>query len=155
VSRVKFCLLSLVVTVSVLALSHTSSGFASDGLKLRTPVGSFGAIPVGSCNLATYEGCKIKSFVVENVGSEPILIGGFGIRDLDPATAALVPGTTNGGCEFLPRVGEQWSLEPGRSCTIAVAFNTVVKGPTANALDIWSTDQSNPIAVIALFAVGT
>jgi hypothetical protein len=156
VSRLKLRMLSLLGTLAVLALALASPGFALDGLKVGAPVASFGAIKMGSCDLATHAGCKTKTLTLSNVGSEPILIGGFGIRDLDPATAALVPGATNTGCEFLPVVsGQQWSLEPGQSCTIDVAFNPVVKGPTRNALYVWSTDQSNPIAVIALFGVGT
>lgn len=154
VSHLKFRLLSLLGTLAVFALAHASPGFAFDGLKVGAPVASFGGIKIGSCDLATYAGCKIKTVTLNNVGSEPILIGGFGIRDLDPATAALVPGATNTGCEFLPVVGQQWLLEPGQSCTIEVAFNPVVKGPVNNALRVWSTDQSNPIAVIALFGVG-
>ncbi len=154
-SRPEFRMLSLLGTLCVLALANAHPVLALDGLKVRTPVGSFGAIAVGSCDLDTYEGCKIKTFTLENVGSVPVLIGGFGIREFDPPTAAVVPGTSNGGCEFLPRVGEQWSLDAGRSCTIAVAFNPVVKGRTENAVQIWSTDQSNPIAVVPLFGVGT
>ena len=148
-------MVSLLGTMSLLALAHAGSGFSSDGLKLRTPVGSFGGTAVGSCNLASFAGCKIKTFTLENVGSEPIPIGGWAIGDLDPATAAVVPGTPSSGCEFLPVVGEQWSLAPGAACTISVAFSPVEKGRTENALHIWSTDQSNPIAVIPLFGVGT
>jgi hypothetical protein len=154
VSRLKLRMLSLLGTLAVFTLADASPVFAHDGLKVGAPVASFGAIKLGSCDLATHAGCKTKTLTLSNVGSEPILIGGFGIRDLDPATAALVPGATNAGCEFLPVVGQQWSLEPGQSCTIDVAFNPVVKGPTYNALHVWSTDQSNPIAVIALFGVG-
>ena len=154
-SRLELRLLTLVCTLSVLALSYASPGLGLDGLKLRTPVASFGAVQTGSCDLATSTGCKIKTLTLENVGSEPIRIGGFGIGDADPLTASVVPGSPGSGCEFLPVVDGFWSLQQGASCTLSVAFNPVVKGRTDNSLLIWATDQSEPIAVIPIFGVGT
>ena len=148
-------LTAFAVALTVPAAAQASSGYAVDGLRIRPAIGAFGGIPVGSCDLATYAGCKIKTFTVENVGSDPILIGGFGIFDPDPPTAALVGGTPGSGCEFLPLVGGYWSLQPGASCTIDVAFNPVEKGRMENELHVWYTDQFNPIAVIRLFGVGT
>ena len=147
--------LTLVCTLFVLALAHASPGFAQDGLKLRTPVASFGGVQTGSCDLATYAGCKIKTLTLENVGSEPIQIGGFQISDADPLTASLVFGLPGRGCGFLPLVDGFWTLQPGASCTLSVAFNPVVRGLNQNSLHIWSTDQSAPIAVIPIFGVGT
>lgn len=150
----------LVFTASCAALTlpaaaEASPSYAVDGLRVQAPIGAFGGIRVGSCDLVTYAGCKIKTFTVENLGSDSVFIGGFGISDLDPLTAALVPGAPATGCEFLPIVGGYWSLQPGASCTLSVAFNPVEKGRAENELRIWSTDQSEPIAVIPLSGVGT
>lgn len=143
------------VALAVPAATQARSGYIIDGLGIRPPIGAFGGVSVGSCDLATHAGCKIKTFTVQNVGSDPIPIGGFGISDLDPLTFALVAGTPGSGCEFLPIVGDYWTLQPGASCTIGVALNPVEKGRMENELHIWSTDQSNPIAVLRLFGVGT
>jgi hypothetical protein len=131
------------------AVSHPSE----HGLRISPPVGAFGAIPVGSCDLATYAGCKIITFTVENTGSHPIAIGGFGVV-AGAENAALVPGTPGSGCEFLPLVGGLWSLAPGASCRIAVVFSPTGKGHEENELRIWVTHPSDPLAVIPLFGVG-
>ena len=153
-SRFTLRLLTLVGTLSVVLLAQASPGLALDGLKVR-PLASFGGVQVGSCDLATYAGCKIKTLTLENAGSEPIRIGGFGIGDLDPLTAALVTGLPGSGCEFLPVIDGFLTLNPQASCAVSLAFNPVVKGRNDNTLQIWSTDPSSPIAVIPLFAVGT
>ncbi|MCA1707693.1 MAG: hypothetical protein LC808_32250 [Actinobacteria bacterium] len=134
------------------AAAEAASGFSVEGLKITPPVGAFGGTKVGSCDLVTYTGCPIRTFTLTNVGAEPILIGGFGIFGL---TAALVFGSPGSGCEFLPQVGGYWSLEPGASCIISVAFSPDQRGRVENELHIWYTDQSNPIAVVPLFGVGT
>jgi hypothetical protein len=148
-------LTALAVALTVPAAGHATPGYTIEGLKIRPPIGSFGGIRLGSCDLITYAGCEIRTFTVENVGSDPILIGGFGIFDLDPSTAALLPGTPGSGCEFLPIVGGYWSLQPGASCTIGVAFSPTQKGPMKNELRIWFNDQSSPIAIVKLVGVGT
>jgi hypothetical protein len=148
-------LTSVAVALTLSTVTHASTGFTVDGLRVRPPVGTFGGIPVRSCDLVTYAGCKIETFTVTNVGSDPILIGGFGIADLDPGTVALVPGAPGSGCDLLPLNGGYWSLQPGASCTISAAFGPVEKGLMQGELHIWYTDQFNPIAVIPLIGVGT
>jgi hypothetical protein len=130
-----------------------SPGFAIDGLKIKPPIGVYGAVVVGSCDLRTYAGCKVKTFTLHNVGAETIPIGGYGIFDLEPSTAALAPDDAT-RCSHLPLSGGFWALAPGASCTIGVAFTAVTTGWVENELHVWSTDQFRPIAVIPLFAVG-
>ena len=98
---------------------------------------------------------KIRTFTIQNVGSEPVLIGGFGLANLSSNNAALVPGAPGSGCDFLPVVGGYFSLAPGASCLISVAFGPTETGRAENELHIWYTDQLNPIAVVRLFGVGT
>jgi hypothetical protein len=139
--------------LAMAAGASASPGFAIDGLRIRPPNGAFGATAVGTCDLRTYTGCKVKTFTVENVGSQTILIGGYGIFDLDPSIAALVPSA--GECSSLPLVGGYWALQPGGSCVIGVAFAATEKGRMQNELHIWHTDQFSPIAVVPLSGVGT
>ena len=135
-------------------MSAAGAGFTIDGLKVKPTVGAFGAVPVGSCDLTTYAGCRIKTFTLENVGSSTILIGGFGISGEDPLVAALAPGIPGSGCQFQPIVGGFWTLQPGDSCTIGVAFSPTQRGPVENVLRVWSTDEASPIAVVPLRGVG-
>ncbi len=143
------------VALAIPAAATASPGYAIDGLRVKTPVGAFGATQVGSCDLRTYEGCRIRMFTLENVGSEVILIGGYGIFDLDPLTAALVPGTPGSECSFLPLIDGYWGLAPKETCTIGVAFDPGIQGRVENELHVWHTSQFSPIAVVPLFGVGT
>ena len=142
------------VALAIPAAVEAGPGYSVEGLRVKPPIGAFGGIQVGSCDLVTYTGCKIETFTLENVGSMTIFIGGFGIFDLDPSTAALVPGAPESGCEFLPLVGGYWALQPGESCTISVAFDPGLRGRVENELHVWYADQSSPIAVVPLFGVG-
>jgi hypothetical protein len=144
-------LFAAALTVPVAA--DGSPGFAVDGLRVKPPIGAYGAIEVGSCDLITYAGCEIKTFTLQNVGSETVSIGGYGIEDLDPANAALVSGEAT-ECGRLPLIGGYWALAPGSSCTISVAFATVTKGRVEAELHVWFTDQFSPLAVIPLAGVG-
>jgi hypothetical protein len=155
----RFCRL-LILTALAAALAtpagaNASPGYTIDGMRVRPPIGSFGGVPVGSCDLVTYTGCKILTFSVENVGADPILIGGFDVLGSDPITFALLPSAPGSGCGSLPLVDGYWSLQPGATCTISVAFSPVQRGPTGSELHIWYTDQSDLIAVIPLMGVGT
>ena len=151
--------LLVAVTVAVTVAVFVAPAVARPGtipeLKVHTPVGAFGAVPVGSCNLTTLAGCERKTFVFENVGSTTIAIGGFGIAQLDPATAAVIPGLPGQGCEFLPIVAGFWTLAPGSSCEITVTLAPVQKGLTRNELHVWWNNPADPIAVVPLMAVGT
>ena len=131
-----------------------SPGYTIAGLKIQG-VGAFGAVPVGSCNLLTYSGCPLRTFTVKNVGTTTIRIGGFAIADVDPLTAALGPSAPGSGCDFLPVVDGYWALSPDVSCRITVTFSPIEKGPVRNELHIWYLDQSQPIAIVPLSAVGT
>ena len=144
--------LAVAVVVPAAAAGHA---YAVSGLKISPPVGAYGSVAVGSCNLTTYAGCELKTFTISNVGSSTILIGGFGIATVDPLTAAIVPGRPGSGCEFLPLSGSFWALAPGASCQITTALAPMQKGPVRNELHIWSGDQQSPIAVIPLSGVGT
>ena len=148
-------LAAVAATFAVPATAQASPGFTVDGLRVRPPVGAFGGVPVGSCDLVTYAGCKILTFSVENVGSDPILIGGFDVTGSDPLTFALLPSDPESGCGSLPIVDGYWSLQPGATCTISVAFSPVRSGLTKGELHLWFTDQFDPIAVVPLFGVGT
>lgn len=147
-------LASFAAALTLPVAAEGSPGFTIDGLRVKPPIGAYGAIEVGSCDLTTYAGCKIKIFELQNVGSETIAIGAYGIFDLDPSTAALVPGDAT-ACSSLPLIGGYWALAPGASCTIGVAFATVTRGLVGNELHVWFDDQSSPIAVIPLAGVGT
>jgi len=144
-------LFAAALTVPVTA--DGSPGVAVDGLRVTPPIGAFGAIEVGSCDLITYAGCKIKTFTLQNVGSEVTFIGGYGIEDPDPGNAALVSGDAT-ECGRLPLIGGYWALAPGSSCTISVAFATFTQGRVEAELRVWFTDQFSPIAVIPLAGVG-
>jgi hypothetical protein len=157
--RPLFCRLFILTAIAAaLAMptgAHASTGFTIDGLRVRPPIGTFGGVQVGSCDLGTYTGCKILTFSVENVGSDPILIGGFEAIGSDPSTFALLPSDPGSGCDSLPLVDGFWSLQPGATCTISVAFSPIRRGLTEGELHIWYTDQFNPIAVVLLRGVGT
>jgi hypothetical protein len=144
--------IAVAIAIPTAAAAHA---YSVPGLKISPPVGAFGSVAVGSCNLTTYAGCELKTFTIQNVGSSTILIGGFGIATLDPLTAATVPGRPGSGCEFLPLSGSVWALAPGASCEITTALAPLQKGVVRNELHIWSGDQSSPIAVIPLLGVGT
>jgi hypothetical protein len=132
-----------------------SPGSTIAGLRIQSPIGVFGAVRIGSCDLVTFSGCDLKTFTVANVGNQTIPIGGFGIADIDPLTVALAPGAPGSGCEFLPIVDGYWALSPGAWCRIRVAFAPTRKGLMRNELRIWYLDQSKPIAVVPLFGIGT
>ena len=149
-----FVLTALAVALTIPAAAHASTGYTIDGLRVRPPIGTFGGTQIGSCDLVTYAGCKISTFTVENVGSEPILIGGFEVATPDPATVVLLPSAPGSGCGSLPVVGAYWSLQPGTRCTISVAFNPTQRGLIRNELHIWYTSQSDLIAVLHLIGVG-
>jgi hypothetical protein len=151
----KLGLLLALIAATAAPAAAASPGYTIAGLKIQPPVGAFGAVRVGSCDLATFAGCDLRTFTVQNVGNQTILIGGFGIADLDPPTAALAPGAPGSGCEFLPVVGGYWTLAPNASCRIRVAFAPIQKGLARNELHIWYLSQSDPIAIVPLSAVGT
>jgi hypothetical protein len=147
-------LLALIAAIAAPAAA-ASPGYTIAGLKIQSPVGAFGGVPVGSCNLVTFAGCDMRTFTVQNVSDRPIPIGGFGIAALDPLTAALGPAVPVSGCEFLPIVDGYWTLGPNASCQIRVAFAPTQKGPVRNELHIWYLSQAEPIAIVPLSAVGT
>lgn len=152
----KRVVLFVALIAAIAAPAATASpGYTIAGLKIQSPVGAFGGVPVGSCNLVTFAGCDLKTFTVQNVSDRTISIGGFGIAALDPVTAALAPGVPGSGCEFLPIVDGYWTLAPNASCRIRVAFAPPQKGLVRNELHIWYLSQSEPIAIVPLSAVGT
>jgi hypothetical protein len=151
----KLGLLLVLIAATATPTAAASPGYTIAGLKIQSPVGAFGGVPVGSCNLATFAGCDLKTFTVQNVSDRTISIGGFGIADLDPVSAALAPGVPGSGCEFLPIVDGYWTLAPNASCRIRVAFAPPQKGLVRNELHIWYLSQSEPIAIVPLFAIGT
>jgi hypothetical protein len=151
----KLGLLVALIAATVAPGAAASPGYTIAGLKIQSPVGAFGGVPVGSCNLVTFAGCDLRTFTVQNVSDRTISIGGFGIAALDPVTAALAPGLPGSGCEFLPIVDGYWALVPNASCRIRVAFAPTQKGLVRNELHIWYLSQSEPIAIVPLFAVGT
>jgi hypothetical protein len=151
----KFGLLIALIFATATQAAAASPGYTIAGLKIQPPIGVFGAVRIGSCDLVTLSGCDLRTFTVGNVGNRTIPIGGFGIADIDPLTAALAPGASGSGCEFLPVVDGYWALSPGASCRIRVAFSPTREGLMRNELRIWYLDQSKPIAVSPLFGVGT
>jgi hypothetical protein len=140
------------LAIASAAPANANTGYAIDGLQIQPPQGAFGATPIGSCNLATYVGCEIRTFTLRNVGSSNIQIWGYGIYDLDPITAAMFP--IIGDCSFLPITDGYWTLQPGSSCEIAVAFAATEKGRMENELRIWFPNQSTLIGLVPLFGVG-
>jgi hypothetical protein len=142
-----FCA-ALVLAAPASASSPPSPPFTVSGLSIAQPVGAFGAIPVGSCNLVTYAGCQPKTFVLKNVGSKTIFINGFGIANAAAGNFALAAGTVGSGCEF------HWALFSGSSCTIGVVASPPAPGLATNNLDIWFEDQLSPIARVPLLATG-
>jgi hypothetical protein len=151
----KLGLLLALIAATATPAAAASPGYTIAGLKIQSPVGAFGAVPVGSCDLVTFAGCDLKTFTIQNVSNQTISIGGFGIAALDPLNAALGPAVPGSGCEFLPIVGDFWTLAPDASCQIRVAFAPTHKGLARNELHIWYLSQSEPIAIVPLFAVGT
>jgi hypothetical protein len=150
----KLGLLIALICATATHAAAASPGYTIADLKIHSPVGAFGAVPIGSCDLATFSGCDLKTVTVQNVGQRTIPIGGFGIADVDPLIAALAPGAPGSGCEFLPVVGGYWALSPGAWCRITVAFSPTEKGLMRNELRIWYLSQSEPIAVVPVFGVG-
>lgn len=151
----KLGLLIALIAATAAPAAAASPGYTIAGLKIQSPVGAFGGVPIGSCDLVTYAGCDLRTFTVQNVGNQTISIGGFGIAALDPLNAALGPAVPGSGCESLPIVGGYWTLAPNASCQIRVAFAPTHKGVERNELHIWYLSQSEPIAIVPLSAVGT
>ena len=144
----------LLTTFAVLALPAGAQRGYAVAYRITPPLGAFGATPVGSCDLVTYEGCRIKTFTVRNVGSTTILFNGFGIEGGDPLNAALFgPGDNTCADDISP--SGSFQLLPGASCGISVAFGPTHKGLNTNNLVIWYLDQFQPIAVVPLKGVGT
>jgi hypothetical protein len=129
-----------------------SPGFGPAGLRVQPPVGAFGAVRVGSCDLVSLEGCAGKTFTLTNTGTEPILFNGFGITGAEPLAFALVSGDPATGCEFLPIVNGYWSLDPGVSCLITVAFGPPSKGRFEDQLILFS--DFDVIASVPLQGIG-
>ena len=151
----KLALLVTLIAATAAPAATASPGYTIAGLKIHSPVGAFGSVPLGSCNLVTFAGCDLRTFTVQNVSDRTISIGGFGIAAVDPVTAALGPSIPVSGCEFLPIVGGYWTLVPNASCRIRVAFAPTQKGLVRNELHIWYLSQSEPIGIVPLSAVGT
>jgi len=144
----------LVTSFAVLVLPAGAQHGYAVAFRITPPVGAFGATPVGTCDLVTYEGCRIKAFTVTNVGSTTILFNGFGIEGGDPLNAALfAPGDNTCGDDISP--SGSFQLLAGASCGISVAFGPTHKGLNTNNLIIWYLDQFQPIAVVPLKGIGT
>jgi hypothetical protein len=141
-------------TLGLAAPAAASPPFTIRGLSVIPPVGGFGAVPVGSCNLATDAGCEPKTFTLVNVGATTIFVDGFGIANAGANNFALVQGTPGSGCEFLPLVEGHWALFPGSPCVISVVASPPTRGLTRNTLNIWFGEQSSPIALVPLLAAG-
>lgn len=122
---------------------------APDGSDLRAspPSGHFGAVAVGECDFVTLEGCKVRTFKLTNVGSEPLVIAAYGITGV---AAGLVEPRT---CDDFIEPGIGIVLEPKQSCVLSVAMSPPEAGPAASALRILSpTDEI--ILEVPLFATG-
>jgi hypothetical protein len=144
----------LVTSFAVLVLPAGAQHGYAVAFRITPPVGAFGATPVGSCDLVTYEGCRIKTFTVTNVGSTTILFNGYGVEGTDPQNAALVFPQENGcGNDISP--SGSFQLQPGASCLISVALGPTHKGLNTNKLTIFYPDQFTPIAVVPLKGIGT
>jgi hypothetical protein len=69
----------------------------------------FGGVPIGSCNLITYEGCSIKLATFTNTTGAPLVYDAIAIQTgMDYAL-----GPDDGTCDFS-------ALAPGASCSIEV-----------------------------------
>jgi Cep192 domain 4 len=145
---------ALLTSLAMLAPPGAARHGYAVAFRITPPVGAFGATPVGTCDLVTYEGCRIKTFTVTNVGSTTILFNGYGVEGTDPQNAALVFPQENGcGNDISP--SGSFQLQPGASCLISVAFGPTHKGLNTNQLTIFYPDQFTPIAVVPLKGIGT
>ena len=77
----KFGLLIALIFATATQAAAASPGYTIAGLKIQPPIGVFGAVRIGSCDLVTFSGCDLRTFTVGNVGNRTIPIGGFGIAD--------------------------------------------------------------------------
>jgi hypothetical protein len=153
----KLVLLSAVVAAISVPAASASPAYTITGLRVHPEVGAFGSAEVGSCTGATYSACVVRTFTLENVGSEPIFVVGWGISDPAEFPSFGLGNTTFPfGCDALPRVDGIGVLAPGSSCQIAAVFVPQEKGPVWGELHVWGVpfDLSAPIAVIPLFGVG-
>jgi hypothetical protein len=148
--------LALALAATGLAISASaataSPGFGPAGLRVQPPVGAFGAVQVGSCDLVSLAGCVGKTFTLTNSGEDPILFSGFGVSGTDPLTFALVSGNPATGCDFLPIVNGYFSLDPGVSCFITVVFGPPSKGRFEDQLILFR--DFDVIASVPLRGVG-
>ena len=121
------------------------SAFAVEGLKIKTPVGAFGAIPVGSCDLVTLQGCELKTFEFTNIGTTTIA---FDTISLEGGNSAPVFGQPGSGCDFF------FALQPGQSCLITVAFSPATKGHVTDELRLISLSEGRLVALVPLSGTG-
>jgi hypothetical protein len=89
---------------ALLCVMHVASASASTSSKVV-----FGGVPIGSCNLTTYEGCTIKLATFTNTTGAPLFYDTTAIQTgVDYAL-----GPDGGTCDFS-------ALAPGSSCSIKV-----------------------------------
>jgi len=148
---------SLVVatTLAFAAPVGAAANYTIDGLRVTPPIGQFGGVQIGSCAIQSLEGCRIRTFTLTNVGSEPILFGQFDLQS--PVSDVSVGGSTC-GAGFLPVVevdGQRYLLlAPGEACEITIGMSPLTVGRVERALVAWYDDPSNPIMIVPLRAVG-
>jgi hypothetical protein len=89
---------------ALLCAIHVASASAAESSKVV-----FGGVPIGSCNLNTYEGCKIKLATFTNTTGAPLVYDTIAIQ----IGVGYGLGPDFGTCDFSP-------LAPGASCSIEV-----------------------------------
>jgi hypothetical protein len=150
--------LAVATAVAFAAPVAAAPNYTIDGLRVTPPIGEFGGVKVDSCHWETAEGCKFRTFTITNVGSEPVLFGGFGVHSpvSDVGFDPRFPDEES--CEWLPLVevgGQRYkSLAPGEACEVIVAMAPTTVGRVERTLDAFSDDQFSPILIVPLRAVG-
>jgi hypothetical protein len=126
--------------------------FTIEGLRVTPPIGQFGGVKLGSCDLQFLEGCRIRTFTLSNVGSEPILISGVGVES--PAQDVTIGGSD---CAELPLVevdGQNYfSLAPGVECSATVGMAPLTVGRVERTFVVHG-EKFDRILIVPLRAVG-
>lgn len=150
---------SVLAITLALALALPTSARVGDNLRINPPTATYGRIAVDSClSEETLAGCKVKTFTLTNVGTEPILISGFGYSsaplpygDVGFQIPAIAPVND---CTRLPIVNLHWVLAPGATCTKTIAMNPTVTGKVEGSLVVSGLDQATVIARVPLHGIG-
>jgi hypothetical protein len=144
--------LAVAIAVAFAPPVDAAPHFAIDGLRVTPPIGQFGALKIGSCDIQFLEGCSVIEFTLTNVGSDPILISSIGIQS--PVQDVTIGGSD---CVELPLVtvdGQLYlSLAPGEDCSVTVGMGPLFLGRVERTLEVLGY-QFNPILIMPLFVVG-